>query len=980
MQTHYLLGKIIETTKESRLVFLEKPADLPASATATGLPEHATKTEAPTDNITPGSGKKGEVEKKPEGEKNPDGTPKTTEVPRNPEKLNPYLKAGAIELKAQADAILKQKEGTYTAAFTAGAKEVSAKMGEMITVLSQPDWLNKIKNPEELFAKFQEAVKTMYPAASLELNAAAMASIKETKAALETAKERISPDFIWNEVFTNNSEMGKVPPAVGVALKEKYGADAKVKAIVDAVTTLLDEADKSVDPAAIKAKIAEAKDKLTKLTIEAFADELPEFANKYKDITKAVEALSKLGGDGKYCKVAKEKMATEVAANIKDKGDMTADMIKQEYEQDILMGHVADVINLPEVTPENIKTAIRSYELGLAEPGKETDAAKKIIDALVANKDALKKAGVKMDFLGSTDGTDHKLIKAPDYHTAKAAALSKLLAFSDAGKLTTTPAGGIDLAAGSATRGLIEQYIKETAAGKGYEFIKAHQSEFLTGGKIFDAALALQRAEDMKKRVGVEGFALDKDGKVLATESGLTIELGTTNVKTDSAKAATERNSGITFSAVEVDKKPDDKEFQGKYTDKPFRDEIKKGAPNATDQEIENKTQEVYFERKNGKPLPEDRATPDFKAEVIKRLTTPANKPAEHPDDKDQDKVDRAYYEGKGIRYVTRAEAVKDPNMETTPEGKIKPKTGFTWLVSPADVASKYEGHENFAIKSSAAEYEYKLGTDGKTLSFETNAGTASYTIDNPDGAKLTVETSKTNEGDKIIGVELKGAKAYFEFNPTDGKFMPPGKRDGAEDLNKTYDIKCENNVISIKAKNITPPAPNQTPVEPPAAPTGTTQEPVNPPAAPTATTGETLDTNVKALNETIGTAKASVEAKMKAVEDVIDKDESWPKKGIAQDKMAAAKADMKATFAQVKGLLGEAETLGKAGKVPEAKAKYAEAETVLDKKLKSAQKKDDLEGALASTTQQKIKELRDEIAVQKPKVEAAFDKLKKKE
>jgi hypothetical protein len=107
------------------------------------------------------------------------------------------------------------------------------------------------------------------------------------------------------------------------------------------------------------------------------------------------------------------------------------------YQQEIMYAHVADVLGDEELTPEKIKSAISLYDLGKFKPGKESAEAKKTLDKLLSPeiKEKLIAAGIRIDFMGGTDGTDHQLMKSKEWHDEKVTAFDKLVAFDSAGHL-----------------------------------------------------------------------------------------------------------------------------------------------------------------------------------------------------------------------------------------------------------------------------------------------------------------------------------------------------------------------------------------------------------------------------------------------------------------------------------------------------------------------------------------------------------------
>ena len=592
-------------------------------------------------------------------------------------------------------------------------------------------------------------------------------------------------------------------------------------------------------------------------------------------------------------------------------------------------------------TVEDLQKVLGLYSSGKYENSEEQDKSQAIMKAILENKEALNAAGILIGFTGGTDGTDHQLRKSAEYHAHKAKALHQLLAFYDDNKLTITE-GEIDLAKNSDTRKLIETYIS-TDADKRYDFVKEHRAEFLPAGKIFDAALAVERAENRKQLLtgdATETFRVADDGQLDLAEPGLVIELGSDK------DTKTERNSGITLSEVKkpaeatepqppkpgylieeegkkltitppptnpnehpvpkiytlvqtpipgrlvpgengkppkidvetgtlieltLDPKigapigtdpemryliqiirPADTtpgtitvtEFKGKYSTPEFRKEIKKGAPNATYQEIEDATVFFFTSGNYGRSTDEAFANPEFKKAVITRLTNPAEAPAPvAPSPTPEASADYTYeLNGNILTFNT----TKGPEQYTikAPKGAILSPdhsedgtdnyisvtiNGATAVFdfnpqddgnfSYGDPTNSYNISCDYATKTisitlktpqpsptpapsentpeAPIDYTYQPSEDGTKLTFNTQKGLEEYTIKKPDGAILT----PVNDGeDNYIVIEFNKAKAIFDFDPKNGAFATTSV-EGKEDLRKTCDITCD---LSTKTISIT--------------------------------------------------------------------------------------------------------------------------------------------------------------------------------
>jgi hypothetical protein len=175
---------------------------------------------------------------------------------------------------------------------------------------------------------------------------------------------------------------------------------------------------------------------------------------------------------------------------------------------------------------------------------------------------------------------------------------------------------------------------------------------------------------------------------------------------------------------------------------------------------------------------------------------TPTDAPPDVSKDNPVEHLERSMCAVANIPYQTKAEG--KANFTVDASGKETPIAGKEW-VNP-----DREKTTNYAVKEKEIkDYTYELSQDHKNLRLTAADGrSAAYTIENPDKAIITVESSKSNSNDKIVVVKLNGAEAYFEFNnKKDGEFMPPSGRKDKPNLLLTHEIACVGNVISIKPK-----------------------------------------------------------------------------------------------------------------------------------------------------------------------------------
>lgn len=1007
MKTHFL-NALLQTSKENRLLFDEKPADKPAPAVEG----------AKADKPAPAT----------EGTK--------TDKPEKPTEAE--FKAKSQEkitaLKTIVGPVSENKDGKYTKGLAETAKKTIAAITEIEEILKDEKALEKKANKEKAkkaLLKLEEALK-VFSKEELEANEKAQKDLIALRKKLEDKKKEITEDEVLKKLGIKPEELE--------AKRKELGLKAKID---DAFKKGEDKFkdDPSISTKDLQKKIDERNKDLDKLTLD-FAVEGVKFDEKLKKFNEKAYEVMKKGNDGK---------------------DL-------------------------DFTLEEFKGVMGTYKLGEHENSEEKAKAKSIMDALKKNQEALKKEGIVLGFLGGTDGNDFKkeLDSNPEFNKNKKEAFTGLLAFDVNGKVS--PVLTAD------QKDLIGKYLAATDV-KAFFSDAAIKSKFFDGGGLFDLALSYQRAQDRKRT-----FTGKKDAVLDPKEDVLVIERGTSKDQKNE-----ERKSGIVLIEAKVGDISQYREF---------RTEIKKNSPNATDEEIEAKTMEVFKEGKYGGSFEGALVNPEFQKAVNERLNKEPEAPAYTMEFKDnkltvkfkdeekpreyivgklpdgvtakvedgdslvitsgEDKALIYFNEGKevnqylveGSMSLRRSHAImvdvkanpptitvekrkevadhgyiyNEETKELTVKNKDTGKVDKYKINAPADVGisaiesddgdfflnitagdknawiefdesgkfvadysdeAKAKGLElakthdttldgtNINIKAKVApadkpaekpaDYDYKLSVDGTKLSFTATNGTFEYTIQKPEGAKLAVEKDGTDPNDKFVSIELNGAKAIFEFDPKTGSFID-GALTGVKDLRDEYDIKYDNKArtISITPKvkpPVTPPVEPPTPIKPPAPE-------VTPPAAPNAAEEQARAEKAaaaEALKTTLGTAKEEVSKKMDAADAAIQKDDSFlAMTGVPKSRMEEAKADFKSTFVKVKGLLGDAETLAKAGKMEEAKDKYGEAQTFLAEKLKKAKEKDGAEGSLKPATQATLEALRAEVAAQEPKVKTAFEKVTK--
>ncbi len=180
-----------------------------------------------------------------------------------------------------------------------------------------------------------------------------------------------------------------------------------------------------------------------------------------------------------------------------------------------------------EASPEQIKKAFKYYQLDGRKrgyiDGKEKKKTKEIIDGV---KQLLKDGKIKQEqlaYIGSVDGTKYLPEKveaqSEEWHKEKADALETLIGFIGYNTVifepaTTTP--------DQAKKNLILEYIRASDITARKKVVTDHADDFLQAQGIFNMALAVQRARDIKSRV------LDDKNATLDTQKDIIrIELGT---------------------------------------------------------------------------------------------------------------------------------------------------------------------------------------------------------------------------------------------------------------------------------------------------------------------------------------------------------------------------------------------------------------------------------------------------------------------
>ncbi|MDP2642935.1 MAG: WG repeat-containing protein, partial [Candidatus Peregrinibacteria bacterium] len=194
-----------------------------------------------------------------------------------------------------------------------------------------------------------------------------------------------------------------------------------------------------------------------------------------------------------------------------------------------------------EASPEDIKKAfLYYYKLDGSIKGDASQKTKEILNGTKALLTTQSLNKEQLSYLGSVDGTRYSLKKVekqtPKWHQKKADALAKLLELNSAGRVLFIPE---DKAPGEETKALIADYIAKVATAtpealnQAKALINDNQSVFLDAQGIFNIALAVERARDVKARI------LGDPNVELDTTDIIRIELGA------KVKTLADRKSGL---------------------------------------------------------------------------------------------------------------------------------------------------------------------------------------------------------------------------------------------------------------------------------------------------------------------------------------------------------------------------------------------------------------------------------------------------
>ena len=431
-----------------------------------------------------------------------------------------------------------------------------------------------------------------------------------------------------------------------------------------------------------------------------------------------------------------------------------------------------------EVSPEALENTLLYYDLGKYKTDSAVDEENSnLVKAIFELKAEGKLKGIRINYFGGTDGSKHYVHKSKEWHKNKSAAFEKLLQFYKQGRLI--PSTLLD-----GKEDLIKAYQDAVTANKISRFFAdaSNKQAFLEGGTLFDAALAFQRANNMKNALENKDLDLEKDFIDLRLAADV-----------DNQK---QRISGI---SVALENPPAEE-------------------------------QEAPKEEQKEEPKEEPKPEYGYTIEGDKLILTYTDKATKQPGKatytiKNPDKLVLEVVSGEGDNYVRVSLGDKAAFFEFNPKDgefiaekfndipnlledyDITKPTGIIYI------RKKVATPEPEAKTPYIPEYNYKIENNKLVVTYTDKAtnkqGEVIYTIENPDNAKLT--SVITDKGDRYIRVEIGGKSALFDFNPENGEFVFERFKD-TPNLLEDYDITKSKGIISIKKKTATPESPEPKP------------------------------------------------------------------------------------------------------------------------------------------------------------------------
>lgn len=695
------------------------------------------------------------------------------------------------------------------------------------------------------------------------------------------------------------------------------GFDADIDDDFKKVTDKLTEADALTDPAAIDTKIKEAETALQALTPEKYITNRSEAIDKHKPLLALFDQLKAIGKEGTHAKTVLDEIRAAIVAALGKEEDPSTipDKIKSDFSEKLAIAFVADTI---EVTPEDFQAAIRFYKLGqyrvLNETHPKFQKNKEILDKFVAAKKDGKLNGITFDFFGSTNNVDHSRTVDLAWHQEKAAALIKILELNTVGRLQVDAAIARFITDNTA---LIRQYTTEVATGDKAKYMKVvddNKDKFLKGGTIFDLALRLQRASEFKRLV--EDKSKPADGEkytdIFVADGKDKIELRHKADKSDDAMS-----SGIKVRlADDVFTPPAAPGAQGGGTPA--------GAPAPADNpEVQTNTNDHAYVIE-----PDGRLKVTFKGEDEPKYYTivkPDNitlQPAVTDDGKDQ-----------YIRFLAK--------------GRTDGENGYF----------EFEGKKFKSETNDYPDFIYTATFDESSSTITITATPVAPTAAPAEGTAETPQQQATKLVDEAIRL-WKEAQAKTGQEKGDLTRQAFAKVEEAKQIDPP-------NAEAYRVRFIAETVPG----------TGGAAAAADAPAAAPGGNREALATKDRETTEALRTklteAKTEIDNLITKFEGTIGTNEKLAP--TVASEVATKKAQMEATFEQVKGKLQDALDKTASGNFLGAEAAYKEAEKIITDTLNEEMEPNFKEAFLSEESKNAIGKLRAAVTKHKPLVEAAF-------
>lgn len=471
-----------------------------------------------------------------------------------------------------------------------------------------------------------------------------------------------------------------------------------------------------------------------------------------------------------------------------------------------------------EVSPDQLNNALLYYDPGLHEQDQNiADHEKSIIDAIFALKKEGKLKGIRINFMGGTDGMRHNKTQSKEWHQAKSIAFDKLIGFKD----RTIPRNLLD----DSKITLIRAYQKAVGEDTVDAFFQVQENKdaFFPGGALFDLALALQRAEDLKKKY--ENADLNNETDYLDLQLGANVDDQKQRIsgisiawEQDYVPAETNDDQNVSGEPPVTD---DDANVSGEPPAEPEADPNVEPAAPKHEYTYDKKTKILTIERPK---LTKYTLTLDIpegsgvRTEIDKKkYTTKNGQPIAWINLPNGDAVIIWFDEQNQLQ--TNASEGFEGNFSVTLKDnvlkveEVKPATDQPPTSGDATPEAGEQAEEEDLSK------DYKYSFDGTKLIVtylkDGKPETISYLLEKPDAAEIIPRFDSKNPQDRFVRINLGDQSAWFEFDFQTGE-LAKGKIEGAKSLLETHVIERDGGIIRIRKKISAPPTP---PPAPPKAP-----------------------------------------------------------------------------------------------------------------------------------------------------------------